>query len=117
MNVTGFVLLTLTIKGEAMLTEQDRNDILEDAKRILKITEETGDPFNGDDWSLVQILRDYISLRNSEAGTAALVDIYERAYKAIGACDISNFLALCQEAGERREQEWKDSVNILNRCS
>lgn len=37
-----------------------------DAREILDDTLKNGDPFNGRDWSLVQILREYILIKESE---------------------------------------------------
>lgn len=38
-------------------------ELLTDAGHILKEIEEKGDPFGGTDWSLVQILRDYVKIK------------------------------------------------------
>lgn len=90
------------------MTEED---ILKDAEIILKDLEETGDPFCGTDWSLVQILRDYINLKkNVIPGLKCDSELYERGYNMIGACDISNYLALCQEAGERNDREYLEEI-------
>lgn len=41
-------------------------ELLVDAKRILEDTVKHGDPFNGYDWSIVQILRRFIELVDNE---------------------------------------------------
>ena len=56
-----------------------------------------GDPFCGDDWQLMQDVRACRGHARSLAGEA---ELYSRGYAAIGACDISNYLARCAEAGK-----------------
>lgn len=43
----------------------------------------------------------------------AVEDIYRRAYESSGACDISNFLALCSSAGVADELEYVAKKAIL----
>lgn len=43
-----------------------KSAMIKDAREILDSTLKNGDPFNGGDWSLVQILREYILIKESE---------------------------------------------------
>lgn len=56
------------------MTNEDREDLERDAKNILKRLVENGDPFNGDDWSLVHILKDYIGLCEARRALKSLAD-------------------------------------------
>lgn len=44
------------------MTDQDYQDLRKDAQRFLDKLLKDGDPFNGDDWSMIQILRHYLEL-------------------------------------------------------
>ena len=68
-------------------------------KRLVK----DGDPFNGDDWSATQVCRCLLKLIDEYPGLKAGDELYRRGYEAIGACDISNYLARCEAAGKLAE--------------
>jgi hypothetical protein len=91
--------------------EVSDEEMLEEARRVLADLEKNGDPFNGTDWAVVQILRRFI-------GAVPEAGLYRHGYELMGAADISEYLALCSsarradelEAGtkrlEERDREW-----------
>lgn len=106
------------------MTTDDLECLLMDAKGFLSTLIEKGDPFCGDDWSMVQILRRYIELHEDVKGLRIDGELYRRGYELIGACDIGNYLALCETAGNigegllcdielkmRMEKEYREGKN------
>jgi hypothetical protein len=61
----------------------------------------------------IEKLESLVAEANSEL--AGVTDIYRRAYTAIGACDISNFLAKCEQAAgfEQREHDLESIIKDL----
>lgn len=66
---------------------------------------EHGDPFSGDDWAMVQIVRWALAMADENRGLRVDSDLYLRGYASIGACDIGNFLARCEAAGKVEDLE------------
>lgn len=95
------------------MTNQDYQDLKKDAQGFLDKLVRDGDPFNGDDWSMVQILRRYLELEEQHISLKAGDELYERGYKMIGACDIGNYLALCETAGKIGEGVLCDTLTKM----
>jgi hypothetical protein len=68
------------------------DELLTEAKQIEAELVKGGDPFDGRDWSLVQILRAFIRVQ-------AEAELYRRGYDLMGAADISEYLAKCETCG------------------
>lgn len=95
------------------MTEQDIRDLDKDAKGFLDKLEKDGDPLCGDDWSMVQILRRYLELSTKVEELKGESELYNRGYNLIGACDISNYLAMCEIAGKIGESSLVDYLMRL----
>lgn len=71
-----------------------------------------GNPFSGDDWQLMQIVRWAQGMAVHFAHLNAESELYHRAYDLIGACDIGNFLARCEAAGKIATLEQMDKEDV-----